>query len=568
MGNNKKDIKESVGKIVSYIALYRKWRPKTFEDVVGQEHITTTLKNQILFNRIAHAYLFSGTRGTGKTSTAKIFARAVNCPHHIQGDPCHQCEVCKEIESSGVMDIIEIDAASNRGVDEIRDLRERVKYPPSLGRYKVYIIDEVHMLTQEAFNALLKTLEEPPKHVIFILATTEPHKLPATILSRCQRFDFKRVTLKDMVGRMEYICREMDISIEEKALELIAKNAEGAMRDALSILDQCLSLVEENQTITYENITDTLGLASESWVYDIAGSILKQDIRNTLSLLHEMMDNGKDILQMVKQLREHFRNLLMVKTLSQAENILEMTAEQIESLKNQGEEIIEERLFRFIDHLNQVENKMKTTSQPVIILEMELINLCKQPKGESLKSLLERIAILEKKIQDGMVTQASPSPRVTPTPTPPPPSRSKVQPTPSPTRPSVPPQGEEQETLQRNDSLTKENIQEKWGDILREVRKRKVSVEALLKEGQLAQYDKGKLLLGFKEGFGFHQTALSRKDNLGLLQQVISQVMNSAIKVECVMMDQITFSGQEEVDIVDKTIEIFGEDVVEIVEEK
>ncbi|MCR1899959.1 DNA polymerase III subunit gamma/tau [Irregularibacter muris] len=553
---------------MSYIALYRKWRPKTFEDVVGQEHITTTLKNQILFNRIAHAYLFSGTRGTGKTSTAKIFARAVNCPHHIQGDPCHQCEVCKEIESSGVMDIIEIDAASNRGVDEIRDLRERVKYPPSLGRYKVYIIDEVHMLTQEAFNALLKTLEEPPKHVIFILATTEPHKLPATILSRCQRFDFKRVTLKDMVGRMEYICREMDISIEEKALELIAKNAEGAMRDALSILDQCLSLVEENQTITYENITDTLGLASESWVYDIAGSILKQDIRNTLSLLHEMMDNGKDILQMVKQLREHFRNLLMVKTLSQAENILEMTAEQIESLKNQGEEIIEERLFRFIDHLNQVENKMKTTSQPVIILEMELINLCKQPKGESLESLLERISILEKKIQDGMVTQASPSPRVTPTPTPPPPSRPKVQPTPSPTRTSVPPQGEEQETLQRNDSLTKENIQEKWGDILREVRKRKVSVEALLKEGQLAQYDKGKLLLGFKEGFGFHQTALSRKDNLGLLQQVISQVMNSAIKVECVMMDQITFSGQEEVDIVDKTIEIFGEDVVEIVEEK
>ena len=294
---------------MGYIALYRKWRPKQFEDIVGQEHITTTLRNQIMNNRIVHAYLFTGTRGTGKTSMAKIFAKAVNCPNNHNGEPCENCNICEEIESSRVLDILEIDAASNNGVDEIRELREKVKYPPSLGSYKVYIIDEVHMLSQGAFNALLKTLEEPPSHVIFILATTEPHKLPATILSRCQRFDFKRVSVKDMVDRMAYICNEMDITIEEEALELIANNAGGALRDGLSILDQCLSLSKNNQKITYEDIVDILGLVSNEWLYQISQSIIEQDIYNTMELFHQVIDGGKDIIQMAKQLAEHFRNI-------------------------------------------------------------------------------------------------------------------------------------------------------------------------------------------------------------------------------------------------------------------
>lgn len=564
---------------MSYVALYRKWRPRTFEDVVGQDHIITTLKNQIMHNRIAHAYLFSGTRGTGKTSTAKIFARAVNCPHPIEGNPCDQCEVCKQIESAEVMDIIEVDAASNRGVDEIRELREKVNYPPSIGKYKVYIIDEVHMLTQEAFNALLKTLEEPPKHVIFILATTEPHKLPATILSRCQRFDFKRVLVQDMVERMGYICREMNISIEKRALELIAKNAQGALRDALSILDQCLSLVEEGKTITYESIIDALGLASNRWLYDISQSMLEQNIEDTIKFLHQMIDNGKDMMQIVKQLTEYFRNILIMKTLSHPQDILELPQEQIKVLKVQGEKTSEERLFRFINELNEAENKMKYSSQPIIILEMNLIKLCKQPKGNALEDMIERLNLLEKKVEGGDFSPHSQT-------------RGISRPSPPKTeeeKPSTMDQINEKEwpkeetspknslqpqpkAFEKNDSLTLQDIQEKWENIMKEVKKRKVQVAALLKEGQPVQFREGKLYIGFKDGFGFHQAALAKRENTEIVEQVISEITNSLVKVQCTMMDQIpSYQGQEKeqkVDPVKAAIEVFGKDLVEIIDEE
>lgn len=564
---------------MSYIALYRKWRPRTFEDVVGQEHIITTLKNQIMHNRIAHAYLFSGTKGTGKTSTAKIFARAVNCPHPIEGNPCGQCEVCRQIESAEVMDIIEIDAASNRGVDEIRELREKVNYPPSIGQYKVYIIDEVHMLTQEAFNALLKTLEEPPKHVIFILATTEPHKLPATILSRCQRFDFKRVLVQDMVGRMDYICKEMNISIEKKALELVAKNAEGALRDALSILDQCLSLVEEGKAITYENIIDTLGLASDGWLHDISQSMLEQNVEDTIKFLHQMIDNGKDMIQIVKQLTEHFRNILITKTLPDPQDILELPQEQIEILKAQGDKPSEERLFRFINELNEAENKMKYSSQPIIILEMEFIKLCKQPKGSALEDIIERLNLLEKKIEGGDFSQNSqtrgisrPSPSKIKMEKPSTINQTNKKESPKEETSSSTPLQEQSKTFEKNDSLTLQEIQEKWETIMKEVKKRKVQVAALLKEGQLVQFHEGKLYIGFKDGFGFHQAALAKRENTELVEQVISEITNSLVKVQCVMIDQIpSHQGQEKeqkVDPVKAAIEAFGEDVVEVVKDK
>lgn len=561
---------------MSYVALYRKWRPRTFRDVVGQEHITTTLKNQITHNRIAHAYLFSGTRGTGKTSTAKIFARAVNCPNNVKGDPCDQCEVCRQISAPGVMDIIEIDAASNRGVDEIRDLREKVKYPPSIGRYKVYIIDEVHMLTQEAFNALLKTLEEPPGHVIFILATTEPHKLPATILSRCQRFDFKRVSIQDMVARMAYICQAMNISIQPKALELVAKNAEGALRDALSILDQCLSLVEEEETITYEDIIDTLGLASDGWLYDISQSMIEQNIQDTIKFLHQMIDEGKDILQIVKQLTEHFRNILMAKTLSEVQDILEMTQDQVENLKKQGQDLSEERLFRFIHHLSELENNMKYSSQPTIILEMELIKLCKQPKGNALEDLIERLNLLEKKVEEGDFTIQEPS-KGTSRSTPAQPARKEPKGSMVSRSPKVSPEESTKgpspkETFQglpQDPSLSLENIQQRWEDILRHMKKSKVQIAALLKEGKPAQLRDHQLYIGFEAKSGFHQAALSRKDNTQLLEEVISEVMGSLIKVKCVMMDEIIIPEEKQTpDPVKTAIEIFGEDVVEVVGEE
>jgi DNA polymerase-3 subunit gamma/tau len=560
---------------MSYVALYRKWRPTQFKDVVGQEHITTTLKNQIIYNRIAHAYLFTGTRGTGKTSMAKIFAKAVNCTQHVQGEPCGHCEICQEIESTRVMDILEIDAASNNGVDEIRELREKVKYPTSLGRFKVYIIDEVHMLSQGAFNALLKTLEEPPKHVIFILATTEPHKLPATILSRCQRFDFKRVSVKNMVIRMDYICKEMNITIEEKALELVAKKAEGALRDALSILDQCISLGENNQTISYQNIVDTLGIATEGWLYDISQGVLEQNTQKTIELLHQMIDGGKDIIQIVKQLTEYFRNLLMVKALPQAQDILELPKEQIETLSKQGEGVIEEKLFRFINQLSEAENKIKLSSQPTIIFEMELIKLCKNAKGKTLEGLIERIELLEKgtnkyihnsiqpdkdinKAEDRLVRDKT-VPKGDPISIPEQSKDTKTEDKPKKERPKNLEVPADKGLISIND------IKNRWQDILKEVKNKKVQVEALLKEGKPQQFNENRLIISFD--LGFHQAKLSEKENIELLEKVISGVMGSLVKVECAMKDQLINQDQEE-DPVKVAIEVFGEDIVEVVDDE
>ena len=302
-------------------ALYRSYRPQNFEDVVGQEHIIRTLKNQIENNNVGHAYLFSGTRGTGKTSTAKIFARAVNCENSINQEPCNECEVCRDILNDNVMDVVEIDAASNNSVDDIRELRESVKYSPTKAKYKVYIIDEVHMLSQGAFNALLKTLEEPPSYVIFILATTEPHKIPATILSRCQRFDFKRVTVKDMTDRMKKICNEENIEVEEKALNLIARNSQGALRDALSILDQCISFSDNK--IEYKDAVELLGTVNIEQLFEMAQSIIDQDTKRSLQILNEFVVWGKDIRNLINDLIDHFRNLMVCKVSKDLDEIID-----------------------------------------------------------------------------------------------------------------------------------------------------------------------------------------------------------------------------------------------------
>ena len=567
---------------MSYEALYRLWRPKRFEDVIGQEHITTTLRNQIKYDRIVHAYIFSGTRGTGKTSTARIFAKAVNCLEPSQGDPCNKCKVCHGIESASVMDVIEMDAASNRGIDEIRELLEKVNYPPTLGKYKVYIIDEVHMLTQGAYNALLKTLEEPPRHVIFILATTEIHKMPATILSRCQRFDFKRITVRDMARRMDSITKEMGIEIEKRALELVAKNAEGAMRDALSILDQCLSLSQGNGMITYGEVVDTLGLASESWLGHISQGIITKDIHRSMEYLHQMIDGGRDIHQIVKQLIEYFRDILMVKTLPRAEKLLELTREQIASLAELGKGVSEERLFYIINLLNETEVKMRESSQPSIILEMSLIRLCKTPEGNDLASLIERIRVLEERIggeprkpaqpkfqgkeetiekpQQGKVQAERmeagkvPEKKIE--------ERGASMKKPQDHQESDPSESDKNKPTSR---ITLDSFKKRWDDILQGVKKHGgVQLEALLKEGQPAQYKDHCLAIAFD--LGFHQAKLSEKENTQLIQEVVSQLMGEPIRVVCLMWDQIYPTETQADDlVVEKAIEIFGEDVVEIV---
>lgn len=379
---------------MSYTALYRKWRPKNFDSVVGQQHIVKTLKNQIQSNRIGHAYLFCGTRGTGKTSTAKIFAKAVNCINPSDGEPCNECEACKNISSNRSMNIIEIDAASNNGVDNIREINEEVKYPPTEGKYKVYIIDEVHMLSIGAFNALLKTLEEPPKHIIFILATTDPQKIPVTILSRCQRYDFRRISIKDMVSKLNYYMKQENIVVEDKALKYIANLSDGAMRDAINILDQCIAFYYGEQ-ITLQKVLDTVGAVDTEIFYSFADSLMQKNSVECINIIDEVINCGRDIRQFVTDFIVHLRNLLITK--NSKSNILNLSDESINKLLNQAKNTNDNTLMEFIKEFSDLELKLKYTGNNRIFLEILVIKLCNQQKIDLniYNSLLDRISKLE-----------------------------------------------------------------------------------------------------------------------------------------------------------------------------
>lgn len=359
---------------MAYVALYRKWRPGTFSELVGQEHISRTLSNAILSGRIGHAYLFSGPRGTGKTSTAKIFAKALNCDKGPTPEPCNVCEHCKKINDGTSMDVFEIDAASNRGIDEIRDLRETVKFAPVDGRYKVYIIDEVHMLTTEAFNALLKTLEEPPTHVVFILATTEAHKVPATIQSRCQRYDFKRITVEEIVERLRFVAEETKIPVDDEALHMIAVQADGGMRDALSILDQCAALSDSG--VTAEQVQQLLGLVGREWVQQLTDSLAKKDAAGILKLIDELLRDGKDLKQLLAEIAMHLRGLMIYQAAGRSDEA-ELYKEPEQVLAAQAELFTQEQIMDMIQHLHAAINEVKWSPQPRITVEAVLLSFCR-----------------------------------------------------------------------------------------------------------------------------------------------------------------------------------------------
>ena len=369
---------------MAYVALYRRWRPESFADLVGQEHISRTLSRAVTSGQTSHAYLFTGPRGTGKTSTAKILARALNCAEGPTLTPCGVCDSCRSISDGSSMDVFEIDAASNRGIDEIRDLRESVKFAPTEGHYKIYIIDEVHMLTTEAFNALLKTLEEPPERVIFILATTEPHKVPATIQSRCQRYDFHRITVTEIRDRLIYVCKESDIAAEEDALGIIAAQADGGMRDALSILDQCMALAEG--TLTAERVQEALGLVGRAWIRRMAGEIAARDAAALIAQLSELLQSGRELKQVLAELAQHFRRLMIVGvggTVSAAE----LCAGDAEELRMDAAQFTQEEIMAILRRLNETMQDLRTSPQPRIAVETLLIGLCHTegaaPSGES-----------------------------------------------------------------------------------------------------------------------------------------------------------------------------------------
>ena len=364
-----------------YQALYRKKRPSTFKDIVEQQHIVTTLCNQLKGGHISHAYLFCGTRGTGKTTTAKVFARAVNCPEsETTGEPCNTCEICMDILAERNLNVIEIDAASNNGVDNIRDLREEVKYPPSVGKYKVYIIDEVHMLTTSAFNALLKTLEEPPEQIIFILATTDPQKIPATILSRCQRYDFKRITREGMVNALAAYMEKENIAVERDALQYIASVSDGAMRDALSILDQCLSLYY-GETITLEKVQSLLDAVDRSMLFSYGEALMRDDSASALAIIANTSKAGRDLSRFTADIITHFRNLLVAAQITNHTDILDYAPETVAQYRTQGQSIDPMTLIDYIKEFSELQNQMRYSSQERLALEVCTIKLCNRNKG-------------------------------------------------------------------------------------------------------------------------------------------------------------------------------------------
>ena len=358
---------------MGYTALYRKFRPQTFSEMVGQEHITRTLKNQIMANRVGHAYLFNGGRGTGKTTSAKVLARAVNCLNPQDGEPCNECEICKSALSGSLTDIVEMDAASNNSVEDIRSIREEVSFLPTKAKYRVYIIDEVHMLSQGAFNALLKTLEEPPEHVKFILATTEPQKLPATILSRCQRFDFKRISNEDIVKRLEIVCKESQIQATESALKIIASLSEGAMRDALSILERCVQDGENN--IDEDKIKELVGIPKTVFIHGIVEGIIEYDIDKVMNTINEVLQEGKDLNNLLWEIIKYIKDILMIKT----NQTLDIYNEQeLQELKELSEKISKERSIQLIYELSKLESDMKLSTQRLIVFQAGIIKLCNQ----------------------------------------------------------------------------------------------------------------------------------------------------------------------------------------------
>ena len=559
---------------MSYKALYRRFRPKVFEDVVGQDQAIAILKNQIASSNIAHAYLFTGTRGTGKTSTAKIFARAVNCLNTEDSNPCNQCAVCEGILTENIMDVIEIDAASNNGVDNVREIRENVKYPPSKGRYKIYIIDEVHMLSTGAFNALLKTLEEPPSYVIFILATTEPHKIPATILSRCQRFDFKPVKIIEIMKMLGSICEDLGLNYEEEALRLIALNSDGALRDALSILEQCISFTED--TLTYNNVVSILGMVNYEFIFNLVNKIAEKDTSSVLTLINQIIMEGKDIGQLMKDIISHFRSILLAKMNVEIDEIVSLPEERQNHLKEQGKLFTINQITSFIYSLSDIESKLKNSTQPRALIEVGVVGLCSKELDDSLEGLIERVRDLEKIISSGEIkvnsmnrnigaSQKNNSNHMVYT------QNKKAEDNKAAYNDNL----KEKESVGSEESRNSETtldfeaIKNNWQQVLEDLRKeKKASIQALLMEGNLVKLDKDVLFVSFKDGFGFHREALDKEKTKEYISGIIKRLTGQRIKLSFVMEDQLLMESEpkEKIDPIEKLKEVLPKEIHDILE--
>ncbi|QLY80131.1 DNA polymerase III subunit gamma/tau [Clostridium intestinale] len=541
---------------MAYKALYREWRPKTFEDIIGQEHVTTTLKNQILTNRIAHAYLFCGTRGTGKTSTSKVFAKALNCLNPHDGEPCNECEMCVKINEGLAIDISEMDAASRNKVENMRDIIDEVQYPPQEAKYKIYILDEVHMLTTGAVNAFLKTLEEPPSNVIFILATTDPQKLPITILSRCQRFDFKRISNNHMVNRLRKIVKEKGVFADDKSLALICRVSDGAMRDALSILDQSISMGDGK--VDYDELVSMLGLVTNDHLLKITDAVIEKNIEKTMRVIEDIVFSGKDMSLFIKDLTSHFRNLLMVKVTNNPEEVLDMSEENIELVKGQGERLRIEEIMRDIRILQECEESSKVSKQARLYMELAAIKMCKIEYDTSKEVIISRINRIEEAIKSGKIAV-----------------RAKVETKePDMVKESKPTQAtrrpEKKEDVSINTSFNEDSkisideVKRAWKDILERFKARRAMVVyASLSTGKPVSCNNGVIEIQYEDQYGFNKSRLEKPDTSKLVNEVFSEVLKDGVRVKySVITEEVRGKTTEEI-----LLDTIGEDALEILDE-
>ena len=547
---------------MAYKALYREWRPQTFNDVVGQEHITTTLKNQIINERTAHAYLFCGTRGTGKTSTAKVMAKALNCLDLKDGEPCNQCEMCKKINEGLAIDITELDAASNNGVDNIRDIIDDVQYSPQEARFKVYIMDEVHMLSIGAVNAFLKTLEEPPKNVVFILATTDPQKLPITILSRCQRFDFKRISRKDITGRLRKIVTEQGIFCDDKSLDLVARVSDGAMRDSLSILDQAISIGDGK--VDYDELVSMLGLVTNDNLFKIVDSIIKRDIESAMEIIEELVLTGKDMTLFIKDLIVHYRNLLMIKVTSNPEEVLDTAEENIEKLKVQGAKLKVEEIMRCIRIVQECDEEAKLSKQARVYLELAVIKMCKIEYDTSKEVMLARINKLEQVIRSGNIQVNTNLEEV----------KSQVSNEASNNKTLNNKQqnaiksSNNYEVVNENSTLTPEYLRKVWKDILETFKSRgKYMVYIALAKGiSKVSCNKGVVEFRYTYEYRHNKERLEKHHFSKIVNDIFSEVLKEPVRVVYSVEQGTEEEKAEEADLEARLSGIMG-DGLEIVEE-